>query len=235
MNHLSKDFWKWTILERKRSMARIPGFNAHWNSIAVNCSFDEYCHLMRESEVSNSSFGRFTRISGGSVTNSKIGSFCAISKGAIVGGGGDHPLDQISFHSIFYMSSKVQHPKIQFTEKQLYDDKLKDVIVENDVWIGSNSVVKSGVKVGTGAVVGNSSLVVKDVPPYAIVGGVPARVIKFRHSDELISELLRSQWWNWSIPQLKVITKHFCQDRSMTVDRFLEIEQEALSIAHPNI
>ena len=231
MNHLSKDFWKWTLLERKKAMASVLGFNAHWNSTSVNCSFGEYSHLMRGAEVSDSSFGRFTRISGGAVTKAKVGSFCAISKGAIVGGGGEHPLDQISFHSVFYMSNKLQHPKMCFAERQLYDDDVRDVIIGNDVWVGSNSVVKSGVEIGTGAVIGNSALVVRDVPPYAVVGGVPARIIKYRHSDELISELLRSQWWKWSVPQLKVITKNFDKSKPMTLERFLKIEREALSIS----
>ncbi len=212
-------------------MKRVLGFNAHWDTIATGCSFAEYSHLMKGSEVYESSFGRFTRISGGSTIKSKIGAFCAISRGALVGGGGSHPLNQISFHSIFYMNSKSQHPKIRFTETQLFDDELQEVNIGNDVWVGSNSVVKAGVTIGTGAVIGNSSLVVKDVPPYAVVGGVPARVIKYRHDESLIRELLRSQWWNWSIPQLKLITKHFNQHEPMSRERFLKIEEEALNYA----
>ncbi|WP_439862025.1 CatB-related O-acetyltransferase [Pseudomonas sp. MBLB4136] len=130
------------------------------------------------------------------------------------------------------MNNRVQHPKLQLSEKQLFDDEVQEVVIENDVWVGSNSVIKSGVTIATGAVVGNSALVVKDVPPYAIVGGVPARVIKYRHCDNLISELLRSEWWNWSVPQLKIISKHFDQSRPMTLERFLDIEEEALSISY---
>lgn len=70
------------------------------------------------------------------------------------------------------------------------------VRIGNDVWIGDNVIIKNGVKIGDGAVVGLGAVVTKDVPPYAVVAGVPAKVIKYRFSDEIISELLELEWWN---------------------------------------
>jgi virginiamycin A acetyltransferase len=72
-----------------------------------------------------------------------------------------------------------------------------DIIIENDVWIGAKSTIMSGVKIHNGSVVGASSVVTKDVPPYSIVAGNPAQVIKYRFSFEQIQSLLRIAWWNW--------------------------------------
>ena len=74
----------------------------------------------------------------------------------------------------------------------------KPIIIENDVWIATNVIIKEGVRVGNGAVIAMGSLVTKDIPPYALVGGNPARIIKFRFAKEKIEQLLQIAWWNWS-------------------------------------
>ena len=76
------------------------------------------------------------------------------------------------------------------------------VVIGNDVWIGARATILSGVTVGDGAVIGAGALVAKDVPPYAIVGGVPARLIKYRFSSEIINELLEIKWWDWDSKKL---------------------------------
>ena len=82
-----------------------------------------------------------------------------------------------------------------------------DITVENDVWIGAKSTIMSGIKISNGSVVAACSVVTKDVPPYAIVGGNPAKIIKYRFSDEEISKLLQVSWWNWS--EEKIIENAF--------------------------
>lgn len=72
-----------------------------------------------------------------------------------------------------------------------------DIIIENDVWIGAKSTIMSGVKIGNGAVVGSCSVVTKDVPPYAIVAGNPAKIVKYRFTEEQIKDLLTISWWDW--------------------------------------
>ena len=72
-----------------------------------------------------------------------------------------------------------------------------DVIIGNDVWVASDVTIMSGVRIGDGAVVANKALVTKDISPYTIVGGVPAKVIRKRFDDETIEKLLKIQWWNW--------------------------------------
>ena len=77
-----------------------------------------------------------------------------------------------------------------------------DIHVGNDVWIGANTIIMSGVKIGDGAVIANNSHVVKDIEPYTIVGGNPAKVIRKRFSDEVINKLLDIKWWDWSIEKI---------------------------------
>jgi serine acetyltransferase len=78
-----------------------------------------------------------------------------------------------------------------------------DIVIENDVWIGAKSTIMSGVKISNGAVVGAGSLVSKDVPPYAIVVGNPAKIIKYRFSEEQIQKLLTISWWKWDEQKIK--------------------------------
>lgn len=78
-----------------------------------------------------------------------------------------------------------------------------DIIVENDVWIGAKSTIMSGVKIENGAVIAACSVVTKDVPPYAIVGGNPAKIIRYRFTPEQIENLLKIKWWEWDQTKLK--------------------------------
>ena len=84
-------------------------------------------------------------------------------------------------------------------------DRKGDIIIGNDVWIGYEAVIMSGVTIGDGAIIGARSVVTKDIPPYTIVGGVPARQIRRRFSEETIAALLELKWWNW--PREKITRK----------------------------
>ena len=93
-----------------------------------------------------------------------------------------------------------------------------DVIIGNDVWIAKNVTIMSGVKIGDGAVIANNSHVVKDIPPYSIVGGNPAQVIKYRFPEEKIEKLLEIQWWNWDTKKIEDNIEILCSPR---LDSFL--------------
>jgi serine acetyltransferase len=92
----------------------------------------------------------------------------------------------------------------------LFDEK-KPIHIGHDVWIGARVFIRDGVKIGNGAVVAAGSVVVKDVPDYAIVGGVPAKIIRYRFSEEMIAELLNLKWWEWPEEKLRKAQPYIAQ------------------------
>ncbi len=123
-----------------------------------------------------------------------IGSFCSISDGVRIG--------------------LAQHPTNYFSTSHFCFDNLnledvgfvdKPCVIGNDVWIGSDVLIMGGINVGDGAVLAAGTVVTKDVPPYAIVGGVPAKVIKYRFDEETIKELLELKWWDMHDEKIKQI------------------------------
>lgn len=136
-----------------------------------------------------------------------IGDFCSIGSGAsfIMAGNQGHRYDWISSFPFFYMK-----------EYDVFNESLDgfknacDTIIGNDVWIGSEAMIMPGVKVGDGAVIGSRSLITKDVEPYAIVGGNPAKLIKKRFADHHIELLLEMKWWEWEDEMLKEAIPIIC-------------------------
>jgi acetyltransferase-like isoleucine patch superfamily enzyme len=135
-----------------------------------------------------------------------IGNFCSIATNVTIYLGGNHRTDWVTTYpfghihqTIFNTFNGDGHPSTK-----------GDVIIGNDVWIGSNVTNMSGVKIGDGAVIANSSHVVKDVEPYSLVGGNPAKMIKYRFTREQIDKLLTIQWWNWDDAKLNTFLKRLC-------------------------
>lgn len=135
-------------------------------------------------------------------SNVKIGKYCSIGPGVFIGAG-NHDYNFVTTHPILF--DRAIEKKLNIVRHIQKADGLKDkkAITEigNDVWIGLNACIKRGIKIGNGAVIASGAIVVKDVPDYAIVGGNPAKVIKFRTSDDNIKFLKKSYndaWWNWS-------------------------------------
>jgi len=124
-----------------------------------------------------------------------IGKYCSIASGVKFLPGGEHDYKRVS---TFPFSKKME---IQLTKKESFSKG--DITVGNDVWIGTNALILSGVNIGNGAVIAAGSVIVKDVPHYAIVGGNPAKIIKMRFSDAQIEELLKIKWWDWDEDSLK--------------------------------
>lgn len=126
----------------------------------------------------------------------QIGKFCSIACGAkFLFNSANHTLSSWSTYPFPLFFEEWGLEKKDVTNA--WDNK-GDIIIENDVWIGYEAVILAGVTIGDGAVIGTRAVVTKDVPPYTIVGGVPAKPIKRRFSEESISALLEIQWWNWS-------------------------------------
>ncbi|MBP2201982.1 chloramphenicol O-acetyltransferase type B [Methanococcus voltae] len=131
-----------------------------------------------------------------------IGKFCSIASGVkfIMGGNQGHRYDYISAYPLSIVSNNPIDLDTEIPESFV---KKGDTIIGNDVWIGAESLIMPGVKIGDGAVIGTRSLVTKDVAPYTIVGGCPAKVIKKRFSNEKIELLLNIKWWNWDIEKIR--------------------------------
>ncbi|WP_312219767.1 type B chloramphenicol O-acetyltransferase [Brevundimonas sp.] len=136
-----------------------------------------------------------------------IGDFCSIGSGAafIMAGNQGHRNDWASSFPFFYMP-EVPH----FAGAVDAFQKAGDTVIGNDVWIGSEAIIMPGVKVGDGAVIGTRALVTRDVEPYAIVGGNPARVIRKRFDDDSIAMLLEMKWWDWDDARLRQAMPLLC-------------------------
>ncbi|WP_083250318.1 CatB-related O-acetyltransferase [Shewanella colwelliana] len=138
------------------------------------------------------------------IINASIGGFCSIASRVSIGGA-SHPVHFVSTSPVFL--SHKDSVKAKFSEHN-YNPQL-ETVVGHDVWIGEGAFIKAGVKIGHGAVIGMGSIVTKDVPPYSIVGGNPAKLIRFRFEDELIDDLLAIQWWDWSDEKLSKYAEFF--------------------------
>jgi acetyltransferase-like isoleucine patch superfamily enzyme len=152
--------------------------------------------------IVHSEIGRYSAVGYQSeLINCQVGSFCSIASNAYLGGA-EHPLFWVSTSPVF---QAVSHSGPQKRFALLPLPKAKTTIIGNDVWIGHRAIVKAGCVIGDGAVIGAGAVVTKDVPPYAIVGGVPAKVIKMRFSDAVINKLLEIRWWSFTEDQLRII------------------------------
>lgn len=125
-----------------------------------------------------------------------IGKFCSIACGAkFLFNSANHTLSSLSTYPFPLFFEEWELNKANVTDS--WDNK-GDIIIGNDVWIGYEAVILSGVTIGDGAIIGTRAVVTKDVPPYTIVGGTPAKPIRKRFNDKSINDLLQLKWWNWS-------------------------------------
>lgn len=150
--------------------------------------------------IGDYTYGHLKVLDWGDGTTLQIGKFCSIAKDVVIILGGEHNIDWIStypfadkiFNHVWPEAKQVKgHPKSR-----------GNINIGNDVWVGYGATILSGVTIGDGAVVGARSLVTKDVKPYSIIAGNPAKFVRKRFSDRIIKELLRIQWWNW--PEKKI-------------------------------
>ncbi|MDO4275805.1 MAG: CatB-related O-acetyltransferase [Eubacteriales bacterium] len=130
-----------------------------------------------------------------------IGKFCSIACGArFLFNSANHSMSSLSTYPfpLFFEEWELDRKDVAAS----WDNK-GNIVIGNDVWIGYEAVIMAGVTIGDGAVIGARAVVTKDVPPYTIVGGVPARPIRKRFSDDKISSLLEIKWWDWSKEKIK--------------------------------
>lgn len=188
-------------LEALTHSVRIAGSNLSPSSYIL-C--DPPVSIVRTSIRGRSYIGRYSFIRGGRL-NGAVGAFCSIAPGVAIGDG-NHPTSWLSTHPFQYGQSGFDfcHESANVKDQIRLPAAIAkgDPVIGNDVWIGTNAVILRGVAIGDGAIVAAGAVVTKDVPPYTIVGGVPAKVIRQRFSDALIERLLRIKWWNYSIEDL---------------------------------
>ena len=130
-----------------------------------------------------------------------IGKFCSIACGAkFIFTSANHTLKSLSTYPFPIFFEEWGLDSANITEVW---DKKGDIVIGNDVWIGYEAVILSGVTVGDGAIIGARAVVTKDIPPYAIVGGIPARYIRRRFDEKTVTKLMELKWWEWSDEKIK--------------------------------
>jgi acetyltransferase-like isoleucine patch superfamily enzyme len=146
----------------------------------------------------------------------KIGNFCSIASNVNIYLGGNHRIDWVTTYPFGHIHS---HEFNHFNGNGHPATK-GDVVIGNDVWIGANVTIMSGVSIGDGAVIANNSHVVKDVAPYSLIGGNPAKLIKYRFTEQQIEKLLLIKWWYWDDEKINKFTPYLC---NTNIDDFINL------------
>ena len=179
------------------------------NTIVGDTILGDNVTVHHDCSLMNISIGAFSYVSAGCWLNlTQIGKFCSLG-GELMSGCGEHPVNFISTNPVFF--STFTQSGVTFAQKDYCEEK-KIITIGHDVWIGARAFIKDGIKIGNGAIVATGAVVVKDVPDYAIVGGVPAKIIRYRFSPEIIEQLLKIEWWNWSIERLRLAQPYFVME-----------------------
>lgn len=167
----------------------------------LESSFGDYSYTARFADIAYSTLGKFVNVAAFSRINP-----------------GEHPHHRASLHHFMYRSSYYWPEE---TDEQFVFDwrRSRPVHIGNDTWIGHGAIIMKGVNVGNGAIVASNAVVTKDVPPYAIVGGLPAKIIKWRHPREIADRLEAMAWWDWDHEKLRLALPDF---RALSAEAFIE-------------
>lgn len=193
-----------------------PGFWASiWSCADKGCTFATNVRIYRGAVLTNVAIGRKSYVAEAAhIGECEIGAFSSIGPQAIIGGLGSHPTRYLSTHPAFY--STLGQAGHTFAQRNRFEE-LSRTIIGNDVWIGARALILDGKVVGDGAIVAAGAVVTRDVPPYAIVGGVPARVIRYRFEPEVIDALLAWRWWELPNRVLAMLASEFSSHEHWTL------------------
>lgn len=200
------------------------------DSIIYNSTIDECCEINRNNRVDNSIIGRFTYTGHNTtIKKSDIGSFTSISWNVSIGGA-NHTDDFVTTSPLWRFENMIKKNENPTDNEQLQKriSELPHCLIGNDVLISTNAIILRNVKVGNGAIIGAGAVVTKDIPPYTIVIGVPARTIRMRFNDQIISALEEIQWWDWPVDVIcKNVDLIFSKKVNMEViEQLKEIKRE---------
>lgn len=165
-------------------------------------------------EIGEYTYGQMDIICFNKTDSVKIGKFCSIASGVKIFGGGEHKKELISTFPLKY-----------FFQNYDIDPNVCSkgpAVIGNDVWIGTNSIVLSGVNISDGSIIGAGSVVSRNIPPYAIAAGNPIQIIGFRFSKEIIDKIILISWWNWPIDKIKNNINLFYENIDVFIDCFSE-------------
>lgn len=193
--------WRWWFADRTVSVE--PGAALDWRTRLA-----PHAALAAGASVSGSDVGRHTYFGEGClVIHAEVGAFCSIAPHAIIGGGTHPTRDWVSTSPMFYSVRHNPHVALD-PDAQPFAENPR-TFIGHDVWIGYAAIVLPGIKVGTGAIVAAGAVVTRDVPPYQIVAGVPAKPVRARFAEEEANWLLGSRWWDWDETTLHELAPHF--------------------------
>lgn len=197
-------FKKWSLEFKYRKQHLVLEYMVE----VSNCKFSNYNTIYKFTRVRDSEFGDYSYVARNSqIYNTKIGKFTCIGPNVNTGMGAHPASSYVSSHPLFY-STIGQASGLVIVDKNSFDE-FPATEIGNDVWIGNNANIKYGIKIGDGAIIGSGAVVTKDVEPYSIVGGVPAKVIKYRFTKDQIGFLLNFKWWDKDLEWIKNNKKEF--------------------------
>jgi len=180
-------------LFKRQKEPKLPGFVRYDKDVIKGESFDigEYSYCSGPPKVFKHPRRKL-----------KIGKFCSIAPGVTIWLGGNHKMDFVTTYP--FPQFVDDWPEVKSSsEDDYYGVSKGDIVIGNDVWIGYGATIMSGVTIGDGSVIGNRAVVTRDVEPYAIVAGNPARLVRKRFDEETIRKLLEIKWWDWPIDKIK--------------------------------
>lgn len=202
---------------------------SNFSFISANVEVDKTAYIYRGVKAKNAVIGAHSYIAANTdIENAEIGKFCSVADHCRIGMSG-HSLQYISTSPIFTQTRNALQER--WIEEDIFEHKSEKerVVLGHDVWVGSHVLINGGVHVGNGACIAAGAVVVKDVPPYAIVGGVPAKIIRYRFPKEVIEKLEKIQWWNLPIDVLKQ-NIHLFQKENISIEELdVLLEQRVFS------